>query len=61
MFTGLKTILFNAAIAAGLAGLTYLAGVDWTQYVSPTLALILTSVVNIGLRFLTSTPALKSA
>jgi hypothetical protein len=59
MFTGYKTIVLNAGAAAVLAALTYLVGVDWTQYVSPTWALILTNAINVGLRLLTTTPALK--
>jgi hypothetical protein len=55
LFKGLRTVLFNALIAAIAAVLTYLIGVDWTQYVSPTAALVIVGAANIGLRAITDT------
>lgn len=58
---GWKTLVLNTALAGGVAGLTYLAGIDWTQYVSPSIALIGAGVVNVALRFLTTSPIFKPA
>lgn len=52
---GLRTVLFNGAIVVGTALLTYVAGVDWAEYVSPTVALVIVSAANFGLRFITDT------
>lgn len=57
---GYRTLALNGAMAAGAALLTWAAGVDWTQYVSPTAALVIAGAVNIGLRFMTDTPVGKS-
>lgn len=58
---GWRTLALNGAIAVGTAGLSWAAGVDWTSYVSPTGAVVLTSLLNMGLRAVTSTPVGKSA
>lgn len=57
---GWKTLAFNGAIVIGSAGLSWVAGVNWSEYVSPTTALLLTSVANIGLRMMTNTPVGKA-
>jgi hypothetical protein len=57
---GWKTLAFNGAVAVGVAGLSWAAGVNWTEYVSPTTAVLIQSVVNIGLRMVTNTPAGKA-
>lgn len=57
---GLRTLIINGAIVVGTAALTYLAGVDWSQHVSPTIAMIIVGAVNIGLRFVTNTPVGQS-
>lgn len=53
---GYRTLAFNAAIAVGSALLSWVAGYDWTQHVSPSAALTVVGVANIGLRLVTSTP-----
>ena len=53
---GLRTLAVNGAIVVATALLTWAGGVDWTQHVSPTAALIVMGVVNIGLRLITTTP-----
>ena len=53
---GYRTLITNGAIVAGTALLTWAAGVDWTQYVSPTVAMIVMGGVNIGLRMITTGP-----
>lgn len=57
---GYRTLLLNAGLAAGAALLTWAANVDWTQYVSPTVAVVVAGVVNIGMRFLTTSPVGKA-
>jgi hypothetical protein len=57
---GWKTLAINVGLAGGTAALTYLAGIDWTQYVSPQIAIIGAAVVNVALRFVTTTPVLKA-
>lgn len=54
-FKGWRTILTGLAIAIVPAGLTYLAGVDWKQYVSPELALVVSGALTVALRFVTTT------
>lgn len=56
---GFKTLAANGATVVGVAFLTWIAGVDWTQHVSPNAALVVLAVANIGLRMLTSTPVGK--
>lgn len=56
---GWKTILFNALSAGVLAILQYAADVDWTQYVSPTNAVIIITFINGVLRTRTTTPIFK--
>lgn len=53
--TGFKTVLTGLAVATVPAGLTYLAGYDWTQIVSPTTALMIAGGLQIALRAFTST------
>lgn len=56
---GFRTLLVNAGMAALLAILHFFTTVNWTAYVDPTWAIIITNGVNILLRFMTNTPALK--
>ena len=58
--TGFKTLLWNLILVIVGAVLPYLAGIDWTLYVSPTVAAIVVVVVNVILRIWTSTPIFKS-
>lgn len=53
---GFKTLAFNGGSAVGLAGLSWAAGVDWTQYVSPNIAMLLVFGINGALRFATTGP-----
>jgi hypothetical protein len=53
---GFRTIAFNAGGIALGSGLSYLAGVDWTQFVSPNLAIGIVFAINLGLRFITTGP-----
>lgn len=56
---GFRTVIWNLALVMLGAGLPYLAGIDWTQYVSPAVAAIIVAAVNILLRLMTSTPVFK--
>lgn len=57
---GLRTLALNGATVVGAAALTWAVGVDWTQYVSPTAAIIIVAGANMGLRVITNTPVGKS-
>lgn len=57
--TGYRTLAFNFLAVVGGAALTWAAGVDWTQYVSPTAALIIVGGANMGLRLITTGPVGK--
>lgn len=57
---GLRTLLVNGATVVGAAALTWAVGVDWTQYVSPTAAIIIVAGANMGLRVITTTPVGKA-
>lgn len=58
---GYKTLFWNAFLVIVGALLPWLAGVDWTQYVSPTMAAIVVAVVNLALRFVTTTPIFQKS
>lgn len=53
--TGFRTLIANGLMVVIVALLHWATGIDWTQYVSPTVALVLAGVVNIGLRLITTT------
>jgi hypothetical protein len=53
---GFRTLALNGAVVIGTAALTWAAGVDWTQYVSPTAAMMILAAANMGLRLITTTP-----
>jgi len=53
---GYKTIIAGALMAGVPAVLTYLGGVDWSQYVSPTMAMMISGAVTIILRAVTTGP-----
>ena len=53
---GYRTLIANGAMVIGAALLSWASNVDWTQHVSPTAAVIVMGVVNIGLRFVTTGP-----
>lgn len=53
---GYRTLAFNAAIVGATAVLSWAAGIDWTQYVSPSAAMIVVAGVNVALRLVTSSP-----
>lgn len=57
---GLRTLLINGATVVVAAALTWAVGVDWTQHVSPTVAVIIVAVANMGLRVITTTPVGKA-
>ena len=56
MMKGWKTLAFNGGAAVGMAALTWAGGVNWTDYVSPTAAMMIVFAVNGALRFLTTGP-----
>ncbi len=56
---GWKTIVVGLGIAIAVPGLTYLAGIDWTQYVSPNWALAISGGIMVALRLVTTTAAFK--
>lgn len=53
---GYRTLLLNIGAAALVGGLTYMAGVNWTDYLSPTNAMFLMAGVNVLMRVLTTGP-----
>lgn len=53
---GYRTLALNGALVAGAALLQWAAGVDWSQYVSPTVAVIVAGGINIAMRFVTTGP-----
>ena len=53
---GYRTILVGLAIAIAPAALNYLAGVDWTHLVNPTVALAISGAITVGMRLITNTP-----
>jgi len=57
---GWRTLLINAALGGLAVGLSYAAGINWVDFVDPHWAVLIVTVVNIGLRFITSTPVGKN-
>lgn len=57
---GWRTLILNGAIVIGTAGLTWAASVNWSEYISPSTAVIVTAALNMGLRFVTNTPVGKA-
>lgn len=53
---GWRTVIVGLVTAVGIPALTYLAGVDWTQYVSPNMALVLSGSLTILMRWVTTSP-----
>jgi hypothetical protein len=53
---GWRTLGFNLLIILLPITVTYLAGVNWSDYLSPTWALIITGAANLGLRVVTTGP-----
>ncbi len=53
---GWKTVLFGLLLAVAPSALTYLGGLDWTQYVSPNVAAMIAGFLVIALRVVTTTP-----
>jgi hypothetical protein len=53
---GWRTILAGLGMAVAVPGLSYLAGIDWTQYgVTPNIAMVIAGAVTIGMRIITDT------
>ncbi len=52
---GFKTFAFGVFLAVVPAGLQYLAGIDWTQYVSPQVAPVIAGAIVVILRAYTDT------
>ena len=57
---GYRTLILNGLAVIGTAGLTWAIGINWADYVSPTVAMIILGAANIGLRMITTTPVGKA-
>jgi len=57
---GLRTLLINGIVVVATALLTWIVGVNWTDYVSPSAAVIIVAVGNMLLRVITTTPIGKA-
>ena len=53
---GFRSILIHVGIAAGTAGLGYLANYDWVTHVGPVLSVVILQVIALGMRLITTTP-----
>lgn len=53
---GFRTLATGMVIAIVPVGLQYLAGIDWTQYVSPQIAPVVVGALMILLRAVSTTP-----
>lgn len=52
---GYRTLIFNGLGVIGVAVLTWASSVNWADYVSPTVAMVIVGAVNVGLRLVTNT------
>lgn len=59
MLTGFKTILVGLLIAVGPTAVDYIGGIDWTRYVDPKWAPIISGSVMIAMRLVTTTGVFK--
>ena len=57
---GYRSIIIGLLFAIGAPGLQYLGAVDWSHFIGPTGALVIGGVVQIAMRFVTTTPVGKS-
>ena len=55
-----RTLILNAVVVIAIGLATYALGIDWTQYVSPTVAMIILAVANFVLRFFSNGPAMSN-
>lgn len=58
---GWRTIALGLLTAVAPVAFTYLAGIDWTNVVSPNTAMLISGAVMIGMRVITNTPPGKSS
>ena len=58
---GYRTIIVGLLIAIGPPALTYLLGLDWTKLVGPNAAMIVSGLLTVGMRVITSTPPGQSS
>lgn len=61
MMKGWKTVAIGLLMVIAPGALTYLAGVDWTSLVGPTGAFMISGILMIALRMVTTTPIGKAA
>ena len=54
---GYRTIAVGAAMAVLPPLVTYLLGIDWTSIVGANAAMVISGVLTIGMRLVTTTPA----
>ncbi len=59
MLKGWRTIAFNLLLVVVPPALTYLAGLNWEQYLSPTWAPVIAGFIGIALRAVTTSPVGK--
>lgn len=52
---GWKTVIFGLLLAIAPAGLSYLAGIDWSHFLSPSFAFFISGVLTLLLRVVTTT------
>ncbi|MBY6244123.1 hypothetical protein [Methylosinus sp. Sm6] len=58
---GYRTLIVNGALVVLPPLLSWIGGVNWSDYVSPAAAVAIVSAANIGLRVITSTAIGKAA
>ena len=51
---GFRTVITGLGIAVAPVALEYVAKIDWAQYVSPNLALVISGLTMVALRAITS-------
>lgn len=56
MLKGWKNVIWGLALATVPAGMEYLGGINWVDYVSPAIAPIIAGIITIALRVVTTTP-----
>ncbi len=62
MLTGYRTYIVGLALAIAPSALSYLGGIDWTKLgISTNIATLISGVLMLGMRTITTTPPTKGA
>ena len=56
---GWRTVIIGLVVATAPSAISYLADIDWTQYVGPNAALFISGMIAVAMRCVTTGPVGK--